>query len=204
MGENRYLGQDTRLFRFIVLISLILIFITVATLKIWELRIAAERVGVMHALGALKSTLGIHLSGTVVHDGVQALAPLHHSNPIHLLLQQDGEVAPHTLSAGIAPQNYLGEFHSAETPQEGGVWYFDLDQKVLVYRVNFTDHFISSNREYPHSARYQLRVRYTDLNGNGLFEPKLDRATGIGIEPMDHYTWLLDKPEQPHNAETQQ
>lgn len=198
MRSRDYHDQDTRLFRFVILAILILIFIGVATLKIWELRIAAERIGVMHNLGALRSALGIRLSEIVLKEGVPALAQLHLSNPI-ALLQGEGDEAPYNLMAGIAPQNYLGEFTSDEAPQQSGVWYFDLDQKILIYRVIFTDHFISSNEEQPDTVRYQLQVRYHDSNGNGRFDPLSETATGVSIEPQDHYTWLLDETVQHNN-----
>lgn len=184
--------QDSRLFRLIVLLILILIFIGVATRKIWELRIAAERVGVMHTVGALQSALGIHLSKIVVRDGVGGIATLHQTNPITLLqgaADEAGE-APFGVASGIAPANYRGEFITSEAPQEEGIWYFDLDQRTLVYRVTFAEHFHSSNPALPDQLRYQLVVRYTDLNANGRLDSREEPAEGIAIEPLDAYTWL--------------
>ena len=99
-------NPDTRLFRLAVLAILILIFITVATIKIWELRIAAERIGVMHTLGSLRSAAGMKLSERVILEGVGALGSLHLSNPMQLW--------------NPPPSNYLGEFTTAEAPDEKG------------------------------------------------------------------------------------
>lgn len=189
------ISPDTRLFKLTALAVLILIFITVATIKIWELRIAAERIAVMHTLGALQSALGIKLGEIVVKEGASALVRLQHSNPMNLLQHGASDETPYNIPAGIAPSNYLGEFSSAETPTEEGVWYFDLEQKILIYRVRFVDYFRSDNATYPDQARYQLRIHYHDDNGNGRIDLKQDSIAGINIEAMDHYSWSID-PEQ--------
>ena len=87
---------------------------------------------------------------------------------------------------------YLGEFNSTEAPREKGVWYFDLEQKTLNYRVRFVDHFHSDNPAHPNLARYQLHISYHDNNGNGQIDPKQDSITGISIEPMDNYQWSVE------------
>jgi hypothetical protein len=173
-------GQDTRLFRFIVLAILILIFITVATIKIWELRIAAERVGVLHTLSNLRSALGMKLGEVVIQEGATGLVRLHHSNPMQLW--------------NPPPSNYLGEFTTDKAPDTQGVWYFDLTQQVLIYHVHFADHFNSSNSQYPELARYQLRMNYNDSNNNQLFDASLEQISGFNLEPVDSYRWF-NEPE---------
>ena len=153
-------SPDIRLFKLAALAILILIFVTVATIKIWELRVAAERIGVMHTLGALQSALGIKLGEVVVREGPSALVQLQHSNPMDLLQQGTSDETPYNIQAGIAPSNYLGEFNPAEAPMEEGVWYFDLEQKILIYRVRFVENFRSDNATYPNQARYQLRINF--------------------------------------------
>lgn len=170
--------HDTRLFRFVVLIILILILLGVFTTRVWKLRIAAERVGVAHTIGSLQSAVGIKLSEQLVKSGIGMLPSLHHSNPMLLW--------------NPPPHNYLGEFNTINAPMETGIWYFDIDTKMLVYRVRFPDHFSSSNETYPDFARYQLRLDYRDLNHNELFDPSIDIATGLAIQPVDHYEWLAD------------
>lgn len=188
-------NPDTRLFRLTVLAILILTFITVATIKIWELRVAAERVGVVHTLGALQSALGIKLSEIVVKQGASALVQLQHTNPMDLLQQGSSDESPYGVQAGSVPSNYLGEFAPAEAPAEEGIWYFDLEQKILIYRVRFIENFHSDNEAYPDLARYQLRIHYHDSNGDGRIDPKQDTITNVNIEAMDNYRWSID-PEQ--------
>jgi hypothetical protein len=170
--------QDTRLFRLAILAILILIFITVATIKIWELRIAAERVGILHTLGSLRSAMGMKLSELVIHQGVRALGTLDNSNPMKLWIPP--------------PSNYLGEFTSAEAPLAPGSWYFDTDERLLIYRVRFTSHFSSDNIQYPELARYRLQLSYRDRDGNQRFDPYIDDATGLSLQPVDNYLWLID------------
>lgn len=172
--------QDTRLFRLVVLAILILIFITVATIKIWELRISAERVGVLHTVGSLQSAVGIKLSEQIIREGLTALAALHQSNPMRLW--------------SPPPGNYLGEFKASEAPAAQGIWYFDLDEKVLVYQVLFTDHFTTDNVHYPAQARYQLQFDYRDNNNNQRYDPAFDEAVGLSLKPLNRYSWTIEEP----------
>lgn len=170
--------QEPRLFRLLILAILILIFITVAISKIWELRIAAERVGVLQTYGSLQSAVGIKVSERVIHEGIGALVALDRSNPMQLL--------------DPPPVNYLGEFPSREAPLAPGIWYFDTEQKLLVYRVRFSDYFSSDNSHYPDLARYQLRLDYRDRNNNQRFDPTFDNITGLSLQPLDNYRWLAE------------
>ncbi len=170
--------QNAQLFKLAVLAVLIIIFIAVATIKIWELRIAAERVGVAHTIGSLQSSLGMQLGKLVVNRGMDAVMEMEYSNPMQLLQPPPG--------------NYLGEFSTTEAPQEQGGWYFDSDERVLVYRVRFAESFLSSNDELPDLARYQLRLDYQDFNGNNRFDPELEFARGLYIQPVDSYTWIRE------------
>ncbi|MCW8918188.1 MAG: hypothetical protein OQL08_05180 [Gammaproteobacteria bacterium] len=167
--------QDTRLLRLIVLAVLILIFISIAANRIWGLRLAAERVGVLHTVGSLRSALGMKMSEVVVREGAAALVGLHQHNPMRLWQ--------------LPPPNYLGEFHTSEAPQERGIWYFDLDQRMLIYRVRFAAQFSSSNPLHPDLARYQLRADYHDTNGNGQFDAELETLSGLDLVAADHYSW---------------
>lgn len=174
MGE-----QETKLFRFIVLLILILIFITVATIKIWELRIAAERVGITHTINSLKSAVGVKLSEIVIREGINSLAKLDKSNPMRLW--------------NPPPINYTGEFNNINAPIEQGIWYYNTDAQMLIYRVRFTDNFITSNPNLPDLVRYQLRLEYLDYNNNGQFDSNLDTAIQLDLQPVDTYQWLTEE-----------
>lgn len=160
-----------------ILTILILIFIVVALFRIWELRVAAERVGIEQMVGTLKSALGIELAASVVKQGSQAdLAGFHHSNPMEFL--------------DSLPANYLGEFEC--TPKEAvvGGWYFNRCNATLEYRVRFRDNFYNSNTTDPALIRFQVRLDYSDLNGNGSFEQGIDSASALSLVTLDNYHWL--------------
>jgi hypothetical protein len=171
-------GQGSNHLRLAILATLIIIFIALATNMIWKLRIAAERAGVIHTVGSLQSAVGIKLSERIIREGIGALAILHQSNPMQLW--------------NPPPSNYRGAFSRNEAPLEQGVWYFNTDDKLLIYRVRFTDYFISANPQYPDLARYQLQVNYRDINNNQQFDPDIDDANGLFLQPVDNYTWLHD------------
>jgi hypothetical protein len=118
------------------------------------------------------------LSELAIHQGVKAFGTLDLSNPMKLW------VPP--------PSNYLGEFTSAEAPLAPGNWYFDTDEKLLIYRVRFANHFSSNNIQYPELARYQQQLGYRDKNNNQQFDPYIDDVTGLSLQPIDNYRWLID------------
>ena len=160
-----------------VLTILILIFIVVALFRIWELRIAAERVGIEQMVGTLKSALGIELAASVVKQGSQAdLAGFHHSNPMKFL--------------DPVPGNYLGEFRSTPDEAVAGAWYFNRHDATLEYRVRFGDYFSSSNTADPALIRFQVRLDYSDINHNGTFEQGIDSASALSLVALDNYHWL--------------
>lgn len=171
--------QDIRLFKFIILATLILIFIAVATTKIWELRIAAERVGVAHTLGSLRSALGMKLGEAIMEEGVAALARLHHSNPMLLW--------------NPPPSNYLGEFHNEQAPETEGAWYFDSDLRTLNYRLLFGDYVDSDHLADPGLLQFRVDLGFDDLNNNKQYDPATENVTGIDIVSVYPYRWKEER-----------
>jgi general secretion pathway protein G len=156
--------------------SLILVFVWVAAVKIWELRVAAERTHVITMIGKLRSALGLQVAERALEQGIPAVIALQGSNPMDLL-----QVPPH---------NYRGELQTADpAAMEGGGWYFDVGAGELVYRVEFEEHF-SSPLPGPARIRLALKASYRDLNNNGRFDYGQDRLQNVSLEQLDPYRWI--------------
>lgn len=168
--------QSIPLFRLAILAALVLIFITVATQKIWALRAAAERVGVEFLLGTVRSALGIELTVNVTRsEGRRELASYHGQNPI-LLLEP-------------LPANYLGEFDTQPAEPTEGAWYFNREQGTLNYRVRFLDFVQNSDFRDPALLRFRVQVAYKDENDNGSLDEG-ESVNSIRLRSLSDYRWL--------------
>jgi hypothetical protein len=52
------------------------------------------------------------------------------------------------------------------------------------------DYFISAG-EGPARVRIQLKLNYNDLDGNGTFDPGIDRPAGVSVMMLDEPAWKL-------------
>lgn len=102
---------------------------------------------------------------------------------------------PAQMLAGImdvrAPANYLGELAGIDAASiDGGSWYFNLDDRTLVYRVDNIAYFDGS---LPGPARvgFSVEIDFEDLNSNNRFEPLLDEYRGIRLRTINEYEWRL-------------
>lgn len=171
----KYLRRDVRSVEALLLVILILVFIWVSTQKIWELRAAAERAGVVSVVGVLRSALGIATAEKVMREGLQAITVLDGSNPMHLLHRP--------------PVNYLGELEAPDPAAvDGHQWYFDTADGTLVYRVKFDDAF-GSAVPGPARIRFRIRLGYIDHNRNQRFDPDADTVQTLDLVALEPYHW---------------
>ncbi|OOZ39606.1 hypothetical protein BOW53_10705 [Solemya pervernicosa gill symbiont] len=168
-----------------VILVLLGVLITVATDRIWTLRMSAERVGVEHLIASLKSALAARMTSIVVKEGAMGWARLDRVNPMSLL----GNDPDAGIVAGKLPWNYIGE-RDTLTPTEIPVhrWYFDRQQRMLVYRVLFDEAF-ESTLTGPKRIRLQLLLDYEDDNRNGSHDAG-ERVRAISLQVLDRYRWL--------------
>ncbi len=172
--------QGASLVEYMVLIILILIFIWIATVRVWELHDAAEQTGVAHMIGTFHSALAIDVAKRVVDSGIKTIGELDRSNPFDLL------------QPASIPNNYLGELDNPDPGEiEGYRWYFDKSQRQLVYRVGNADDFHSS-LDGPARIRVAIQIDYQDQNRNKRFDEG-DAFHGINVVSLDDYRWTTGK-----------
>jgi general secretion pathway protein G len=162
------------LLELVVVIIIISLLIALALERLWPLQVDAERVAMEQVAGSLRSALGIRVAELLLKDDQAGLRALEGSNPMDRLSE--------------VPRNYRGVLRGADPATvEGGNWYFDAANGMLVYRVRNADYF-RSPAGTPAQARFAVRVYY----GEGL-----PRNTRVSAEPlgaqlavMEPYEWL--------------
>ncbi|MDW7645052.1 MAG: prepilin-type N-terminal cleavage/methylation domain-containing protein [Desulfuromonadales bacterium] len=172
-----WLGQGGfTLLELIVVVAIVAILFTVGLNKYLELLVEVERATMEQNIGIMRSAVAMQVAKKIVGDDLDGLGELAESNPMAYLAEQ--------------PQNYLGEFQSADPAAiEGGQWYFEKAGNYLVYRVKNTDYF-QGGLAGPKRVRFQIDLVYADHNGSGRFEPKIDALEGLRLAALEPYQWL--------------
>lgn len=139
----------------------------------------AEKVAMEQTLGTLRSALHLQIADLLVNDNIPGILQLAEQNPMNWLAEK--------------PNNYVGEYY---TPKHGmvdaGKWYFDLQDKDLVYLANNSEHLRTSLGE-SNKIRYRLKVVRglnsaldSAIQGNA----RRDAVVGVILEPALPYQWF--------------
>lgn len=164
------------LFELVVVIVIISILMVVAISRLIALQVDAERFVMESVAGALRSGLGIKVAESIVKQTTNKLPQYENSNPMDLLAE--------------VPGNYIGELEAGVDPHtvKKGSWYFDKAARILVYIVDNTGYF-SGGMDDPPRARFKIRLVYTDINGNGMFDEGIDLIQGLRLAVLEPYQW---------------
>ena len=160
----------------IIIISIIGL---VAVNRFWQWSVVAERASLQTVVGALRTALGLETTRLAMRQQLDKLPGYVDTNPMDLLAQ-----APHT---------YVGEVKNEKQPVEDGSWYFDSSNRLLVYRLKYTDGF-STTLKGPPRIRYRIKLVYTDNNHNGRYDRNVDDLGGLDLVPNEAYRWLPQGP----------
>lgn len=155
---------------------LLSVFIVIVIDRVLTLRIAAERNGVEHLVGTLRSALGLEVVVRLTKGkGLEDLQYLDGVNPVLLL--------------DWPPVNYLGELDRPDPAEVPGYsWYFDTARKLLVYRVEHGE-YLESALPGPARIRFAVRFDFDDRNGDGVFNPGEETVRGVSLVPAEPYRW---------------
>lgn len=169
------LQRELSRFELLMCVIVILVLGALVIHKILGVLAAAEEANMTATLNRVRSAVTLEALTRLVEGDLAGLAALEDSNPMAAM--------------ATPPRNYIGERRSPE-PEAlgGGVWYFDTLARELVYRVEHGQRF-HTPLGGPKRARFRVRLRYTDANGNGRFDPRADAFEGIVLEPAERYRW---------------
>lgn len=144
--------------------------------RVSRLMVTAEATGFSVRVSHLRTALRVETAERLMLGSRQKVAALEGSNPMSLVADR--------------PADYLGEMWApdpATIPR--GKWYFDLQDRVLVYRVLNDAHFETALAG-PKRARLGMYLDYTDANENGTYEPAIDAIRGVRLRPREPYAWV--------------
>lgn len=174
-GCVRHCNQGFSLLELVIVIVIISVLMVLAMSRLLALMVDAERVTMESVAGTLRSAIGMKVAESIVKSKVSELPAFEGSNPMTLLAE--------------APQNYLGELDGADPVKlDDGNWYFDKRDKTLVYLVRYKAYFRGGQADPPR-ARFAVRLVYSDMNGNGAFDPGKDAIEGLRLNPVEKYSW---------------
>jgi len=157
-----------------VVIIIISIIGLVAVNRFWQWSVVAERASLQTVVGTLRTALGLETSRLAMRRQLDKLPAYVDTNPMKLLAQ--------------TPHNYVGEIKNEKQPVEDGSWYFDSSNRLLVYRLKYTDGF-SSVLKVPPRIRYHIKLVYTDNNHNGRYDRNADDLGGLDLVANEPYRW---------------
>ncbi len=164
------------LLELVIVIVIISVLLAVAISRLLALQVDAERVAMETVAGVIRSAIGIKIAEHIVNQDVPGLARLVGSNPMDRLAE--------------LPGNYLGVQDGVNPATlADGNWYYDRREGMLVYLVRNTG-FFRGGLDNPPRARFAIRLVYSDRNGNGVFDPGIDRIEGLRLAPLEPYQWV--------------
>lgn len=162
------------LLELVIVIILVILLFLFAFDRLLPIRGNAEGAKVASVIGSLRSAVGLEVARRIVEGGASAIAELEGSNPMELLQER--------------PDRYLGERSATPAEVAGGAWYFDPEQRALVYRVDYPQ-YLEGTPEGPVALRWRLQLVFENLDGRQGFDPGTDRLDGVRLAPLDAYRW---------------
>ena len=161
----------------------------------------AEKTMMNRTVMNINTTLNYHSSYAALnrqYDALQSLSRINPMESVQLSLeinQFDSEINTSALAYAPTsyspPANYGGViFSGIPEVMEKGKWYFQQDDRILVYRLS-NDEFFNSDLEGPSRIRFRIKLDYKDNNANGQYEANIDEYNSIKLESVDRYTWEI-------------
>lgn len=173
--NSSHLSKGFTLLELVVVILLVSILALFALDRVWNLRVEAEKATVMTVVGNIRSALGMEVAKHALKNELYKIPKLNGANPIPLLSQ--------------VPGDYIGEVTDEASLTQAGIWYYNPQSKMLIYRVRFQEYF-SSDLNAP-LIRLQVRLVYGDTNKNGKFDLRTDSIDGLDLISPDTYHWNI-------------
>jgi general secretion pathway protein G len=165
--EQQRLQQGFKLFEFAVAVAVFAILLTVLLQRLSFYQDDAEDVAVRHVVANIRTALDIKLAEGRLPGNTVDLTILSEKNPLDLLTKK--------------PANYLGEYSApADKDVTPGNWYFDRQDKTLVYLLNVRSSFGSTQLK-----RLKFKVKLLRLPKNPAKPPGAAQPVGLAFEQVN-------------------
>jgi prepilin-type N-terminal cleavage/methylation domain-containing protein len=163
------------LVEFIVVLVVISIIAAILLDRVRFYQQKAEKTAMEATAAAIRAGLHLRMAGYLAAGREQDLPRLARANPMDWLARK--------------PENYAGAFDriGAETVPDGD-WYFDLSDRVLVYRIRYGEAF-TADSEGRKEVRFRVVVEYGSLNDPAV---ELKGIRNVDFSPIAPYTWNIE------------
>jgi len=162
------------LFELILAIVLMTLFAGILLGRFLFYQEAAEKAAMERTVNALRSAIDIKVATLIARGRSAEIAELARANPVDLLSDKPGD--------------YAGAYyHLATIELAPGHWYYDLQDRQLVYVVEHGAHF-AADKEGRKWVRYQMAL-VRDGGGVSSAEPASGEVTGVLLRQVAPYAW---------------
>ena len=165
--------QGFSLFEMVIVIVLLAILTGVFLQRILSLQEMTEKTVMEITVTNMRTGLRYKIAKLMIESGSQDFPPLLDENPINWLQKP--------------PENYQGEFTSLSDKEIlPGNWYFDTGAKLLVYRLNLDNHFVSKQKGIS-----EIRFKVINLTKNSQRdETEVKSVVGIKLNAISAGQWF--------------
>lgn len=157
----------------VIVILILALLLAVVANRFAGLPAKAERAAVESFIGTLRSAIGIKVAEYLAKGELKAIAALAGSNPVDRLAE--------------VPQTYVGALRQGDPAIQNGTWYFDVEDRHLVYHVKYAQGLRGTAGPLTR-IRFVVEPVYEDRNGNGKFD-QADMLAGVRLAPVERFVW---------------
>jgi general secretion pathway protein G len=165
------------LLELMVVVSIVGVLSAALMNRIWFYQEQAEKAAMEQTVGNIRSALALKFADLIVQGKMNEAPDMLNQNPMIYLAQRPG--------------NYAGEYFApAREDVVSGHWYFDLQNRNLIYSINNKAHFKSEDGD---RIRFQIRlVTASETPGYQKSEKSLNKNNieGVILEQVVPYSWF--------------